>query len=166
MTALATKVQLELATRTGHSPGPSVTVVENPSLDHCIGFLFAKHFYGHPLNRFKDMLYVRMDVQKLEVSEKTRFHEANIKRVSLNESGYQYILTDQEKTLRAGTVRPYEVCHIPLDSYRQLANEHSWERYPQDVLESTYAMLDRYSALFRMTSDGLLIPTDYAAVRM
>ncbi len=173
MTAQAihrTKAILAQAEVIGHGPGPTLTIIENPSLEHCIGILLAKHYDKFPLSRFRDIFYVRVEVDTGELKAKEKHAEARIHTSEVMGFRYNFIAVDYgkstERAFQAGSVRPYCICHIPMNAYSQFVSDGVWEKYALDAVTSASMLAARISSIFSLKEEKIVMPEDYAAVRM
>ena len=165
-TAVQTRLSSGLANITG-GRGPHLALIENPSLENKLGILLANHFYGPPLNRFKDVHYIRLDTKSGAVVERLDFHEARI-HICEHPTTYRFITTKThpEKILQAGSEIPYEICSINKKDFEMLTEDSIWKHLSAEALEEVYKLLAMNSRLFKYNEREFNLPKNYAAVRL
>lgn len=143
----------------------SITVIENPLLEGYTGLLLSRYFFSR--FQWRDLI----DVQHIRAGDKNNLRELqHYNRVRIDKGFdrvlYNFVTTDTGLVLPAPNVLPYEVGFITPSEYDSFHDELRGGKNVKDVLESMYRLLAQKIPTFSFDNGKLVLPNDYASLRL
>lgn len=184
--AVLTKFEspLETLTRPDPSPEPqklligsgynggTISVIENPRLENCLGLLFARHLDQAQWTDLRDVSYFRIEGED-NLKQDAQFQKIRLNRglISLRDpfSSYYYAITEDGKVLPNPSSIPYQVCPVEPATFTYYENgirDAAKNRALKFMMQSLYGFLMKTAKDFRLADEKLVLPPNYAELRL
>lgn len=154
----------------GASQDNSITVIENPSVDGHIGYLFAQRFLetSHS-RRFERTLYLRVDLEDFRIQDKNEYFEVRFDQgFDPKRLAYDFMIADGRIVLPRPSTVPYEICFIDPDLYNKYLADLKRSETVGPILEQVNSTLAKRAKNFRVdsVSKALILPQNYATLEI